>query len=76
MDERLELFSLGVYTIAGKCVHHVVLDRECWDFAWLENKEATLNGIAVRVVAVERYTHAPPWTVGEPLGLIVEELDE
>jgi hypothetical protein len=57
-------------TVGGVCVEvvRVALDRECQSLDELKGP-AMIDGADRFVVGVEAQMHAPPWKVGEVVGL-------
>lgn len=51
----------------------VELDRKTDDFGHLVNQEITLDGKNYICRGVERFTHSPPYRIGERIGLLLDE---
>ena len=80
MDRRVqnpmtkpEFKSEDQFEVQGKTVFSVALDRETSDFGHLRNRIVFIDGREYRCVAIERFTHMPPWRKGEKIGLMVED---
>ncbi|RLI63010.1 MAG: hypothetical protein DRO67_06415 [Candidatus Asgardarchaeum californiense] len=70
--------STNKATVKGKQVFYVENPEECHDehFSYLMNEIVSINNNLYKVLAVERFVHGAPWKKGEPIGLIVEEINE
>lgn len=64
-------YSLDKYESKGNTVYTVENPIECSDFSHLIGKNFVIDGTVRTVIGVERYTHLPPWKVGELIGVMV-----
>lgn len=56
----------------GLTIATVELDRETEDFSHLINQEVLIDRLLYKCLGVSKYTHCPPWSRGEVVGLLVE----
>lgn len=73
-DKMWEFTSQDKFHIAGRGKAYVVkCPIACGDFDWIIGKDVIIDGSKHKVVAVERFTHMPPWRKGESISLLVAE---
>lgn len=64
------------FTIEGVGTAYVIsLDRDYADFDSLLRQQVLLNGELYTVRGIERFTHAPPWHLGEKVAILADFVD-
>lgn len=73
-DKPWSFESIEKYYIAGRGKCFVIkCPFTCQDFDWLINREVTIDTEKHKIIGVERFMHAPPWSVGEKISVLVED---
>jgi len=65
--------SLTKYKLGDKQIFIVENDERRKNFDDLVGRKVIIDGVKYKCLGVERKLHAPPWVVGEKIGLMVNE---